>query len=233
MLIIFIRTVILYIVVLFIITIMGKSELSKMSPFQMVIIFMIAELASIPIESPDVSIINGVTAIFTLLFLQVLISYLSIKSERFKRFINGRPSILIEKGKINENELKSLRISINDLMEQLRLANSPSLADVDYAVMEANGDLSVIPKFHKKPVTTGDLNLPVQESVMPLVIISDGYLYMNNLKNMGYDENMLRSHLLSLGIKNYEEVFVAFCDENRKMHVYQRTQKGKAEEVTK
>ena len=212
---------------------MGKSELSKLSPFQMVIIFMIAELASIPIESPDVSILNGVTAIFTLLFLQVLISYLSIKSERFKRFISGRPSILIEKGKINEKELKSLRITINDLMEQLRLANAPSISDVDYAVMETNGDLSVIPKQHKKPVTTGDLHLPATDTIMPLILISDGYLYMSNVRAAGFDENQIKSHLLSVGIKTYEDVLVAFCDENRKIHAYKKNPKGKSEEATK
>ena len=233
LLIIFIRTVIIYIVVLFIITIMGKSELSKMSPFQMVIIFMIAELASIPIESPDVSMINGVTAIFTLLFLQVLISFLSIKSERFKRFVSGKPSILIEKGKINEKELKSLRITINDLMEQLRLANSPSISDVDYAVMETNGDLSVIPKQHKKPVTTGDMHLPVTDTLIPLILISAGYLYMSNIKAAGFDENQLRSQLLSVGITDYKDVLVAFSDENRKIHIYKKNPKGKSEEVTK
>ena len=105
MFIICLRTIILYITVLITIRIMGKSELSKMSPFQLVVIFMIAELASIPIESPDVSIIKGMAAIFTLLFLQVFISYISIKSEGFKNFVNGKPSVLIENGKINYREL--------------------------------------------------------------------------------------------------------------------------------
>ena len=137
--IVLIRTFILYFIVLFAIRIMGKSELSKMSPFQMVVIFMIAELAAIPIESPTVSFISGVIAIFTLLFLQVLISYISIKSEKFKNFINGRPSVIIENGQINQEEMRRLRISINDLMEQLRLGNTPNVADVNYAVLESNG----------------------------------------------------------------------------------------------
>ena len=90
MTIILIRTVILYFIVLFVIRIMGKGELSKISPFQLIVIFMIAELASIPIESPDVSMITGVTAIFALLFLQVFISFISIKSEKLKNFFNGK-----------------------------------------------------------------------------------------------------------------------------------------------
>ena len=131
MAIVLIRTVILYLIVLFVIRIMGKGELSKMSPFQLIVVFMIAELASIPIESPDVSMITGVSAIFTLLFLQVLISFLSIKSEKFKTFFNGKPSVLIDNGELNLKELKALRITINDLMEQLRIGGSPSISDVD------------------------------------------------------------------------------------------------------
>ncbi len=232
MFIILLRTVILYITVLITIRIMGKSELSKMSPFQLVVIFMIAELASIPIESPDVSIIKGMTAIFTLLFLQVLISYLSIKSESFKNFVSGKPSILIEHGKINQKEMKALRISINDLMEQLRIGNSPSIADVDYAVMESNGELSIIPKPGKKPLTIDDMKLPPGGNAMPLVIISDGHLYNSNLKTMGYDEPTLRGALLQCGISSYQEVFLAFCDENRKIHIYCKKPNGKAEEVS-
>jgi len=206
---------------------MGKSELSKMSPFQLVIIFMIAELASIPIESPDVSLISGVAAIITLLFLQVSISFISIKSEFFKNFINGKPSVLVEKGRINEKELKNLRITINDLMEQLRIANSPSLADVDYAVMEANGSLSVIPKPNGRPLTPADMNIQKGEETMPMVVLSDGVLYDKNLIRMGYDENQLKGHLLTLGINSYKDVFMAFCDEHRKIHVYCRNKNTK------
>lgn len=100
---------------------MGKAELSKVSTFQMVVLFMIAELAAIPIDSPSASVINGITAIFTLIFLEVLLSFLSIKSEKLKNFINGKPSLLIDKGMINIKEMERMRITINDLFEQLRI----------------------------------------------------------------------------------------------------------------
>lgn len=233
MVIILIRTVILYLIVLFTIRIMGKSELSKMSPFQLVVIFMIAELAAIPIESPAASLINGVIAIFTLLFLQVFISLISIKSEKIKNFLNGKPSILIEKGEINEKELKALRISINDLMEQLRIGNAPSLSDVEYAVMESNGELSIIPKADKKPVTPNDLSLAKSQETMPLTLIADGTLYRSNLTSLEWDEAALKEHLAGLGLHDYSEVFFAFCDEAKKLHVYVSSpDKKKATEVT-
>jgi uncharacterized membrane protein YcaP (DUF421 family) len=152
MLIVTVRTLILYALVLLSVRLMGKSELSKMSPFQLVIVFMIAELAAIPIDDPEVSLINGIIAISTLTFLQILCSFLSIKSEAFKNFISGKPSILIEKGKLNIKELRRQRITNTDLLEQLRLMNYASISDVHYAIMESNGQLTVIPKASAKAI---------------------------------------------------------------------------------
>lgn len=233
MLIILIRTIILYLVVLFTIRIMGKSELSKMSPFQLVVIFMIAELAAIPIESSAASLINGAVGIFALMFLQVLISMVSIKSERFKNFINGKPSVLIDKGEINEKELKALRISLNDLMEQLRIGNAPSLSEVEYAVMESNGELSIIPKADKKPLTPADMSLSKPSETMPLVLVSDGVLYKQNLLSLGWDEAYLKGQMAEWNLTSYKDIFFAFCDEQKKLHIYvSAPDHAKAKEVT-
>jgi uncharacterized membrane protein YcaP (DUF421 family) len=187
---------------------MGKAELSKVSTFQMVVLFMIAELAAIPIDSPSASVINGITAIFTLIFLEVLLSFLSIKSEKLKNFINGKPSLLIDKGMINIKEMERMRITINDLFEQLRIDDCPSISDVEYAVMEANGELSIIKKT------------PPQK--IPMVLISDGIVYETNLQKAGIDENVLKGMLESKGIHKIENVFVAFYDTSRQFHVYPR-----------
>lgn len=233
MTVILIRTVILYLIILFVIRIMGKAELSKMSPFQLIISFMIAELAAIPIESPEVSMINGITAILTLLFLQVLISFLSIKSERLKNIFSGTPSVLINKGEINQGELKKLRITINDLMEQLRIGNCPSISDVEYAVMESNGALSIILKSDKKAVTAEDLAIKKNREIMPVVFITDGVLYKSNLTAAGWTIQQLMSELSSKGILNYKDVFMAFCDENSHLHIFMPNEKESfAKEIT-
>lgn len=225
MLIVAIRTFILYCTVLFAVRVMGKSELSKMSPFQMVIVFMIAELAAMPIDSSTASLINGVMAIFTLMFLQVLISWLSIKSEKFKNFVSGKPSILIEQGKLNLEELRNLRITNTDLMEQLRLENCPSISNVQYAIMESNGQLTVIPKEEQQPVTKKDINLFVTESALPMIVVSDGTLYFKNLVKAGLNENIFKKRLASANIDSYEDIFLAFYDENKKIHVYMNSEK--------
>lgn len=220
MVIVFIRTIILYFLVLFTIRIMGKSELSEMSPFQLVIIFMIAELAAIPIESTSASLINGVIAVFSLMFLQTLISTISLKCEWFKNLINGKPSILIEKGEVNQKELRSLRITLNDLLEQLRIKNIYALSDVEYAIMESNGELSVIPKAEKKTLTPCDLDIHKQEGALPLVVISDGTLYRNNLNKIHCSETALHEILKKLNLSSYNEIFLAFSDAECKLHIF-------------
>lgn len=220
MLIILIRTIILYFVVLFVIRVMGKAELSKMDPFEMVVLFMIAELAAIPIESLDIPLLNGAAAILTLLFLEVSLSYLSIKSPKINKLLNGKPSVIIDRGNINEKELKNQRISIDDLMQQLRLKNYPSLADVDYAILEANGDLSIIPKPEKAPLTRDDMGFETSSTIMPMVLISDGVLYQNSLKLLGKEEGYLKKELLKAKLTDYSQVFLCFYDENRQLHVY-------------
>ena len=220
MLIILIRTVILYFIALFVIRVMGKAELSKMDPFEMVVLFMIAELAAIPIESLDIPLLNGAAAILTLLFLEVSLSYLSIKSPKINKLLNGKPSVIIDRGNINEKELKNQRISIDDLMQQLRLKNYPSLADVDYAILEANGDLSIIPKPEKSPLTRNDMGVETSSTIMPMVLISDGKLYQNSLKLLGKEEGYLKKELLKAKLTDYSQVFLCFYDENRQLHVY-------------
>ncbi len=227
MLTIFIRTVLVYLLVLLVIRMMGKAELSNMSPFQMVVVFMIAELAAIPIESEDASLEIGVISIATLTLLQISISFISLKSERFKHFINGKPSILIDEGKINYKELKKLRITINDLMEQLRLGNSPSISEVEYAIMESNGDLSIIQRADSKPLTPKDMAKSTSRETMPIVLISDGNMYHENIIRCGWNEEQLNDEIKRHDISDVSKVFLAFCDSSANLHIYMKENDSK------
>ena len=163
------RTFIVYIAVLFIVRVMGKGELSKLDPFQIVILFMMAELAALPIETPEISIIAGLTALLSLLLLQVIFSLLSLKSRTFKNLVNGKASIIIEKGRVNIHEMKRLRMTLDELSQQLRLKNYPSINDIDYAIIEANGDMSIIPNPNKSPASREDLNISYKEKKCPYI----------------------------------------------------------------
>ena len=204
MLIVAIRTVILYSALLFTLRLMGKSELTKMSPFQLTVVFMIAELAAIPLDSIDASLVNGLIAIFMLTFLQILISYLSTKIEWFKTFVSGRPSIIIEKGKLNIKEIRKQRIALTDLMEQLRIKNCSSISDIAYAIIETNGELSLITK----------------DQQFGAIIVSDGKLYEENLRFSGLDYQNFENKLRKAGITSIKDVLLALCDNDKTLHIY-------------
>ncbi|HOA42289.1 MAG TPA: DUF421 domain-containing protein [Bacillota bacterium] len=220
---IFIRTVILYMVALFVIRVMGKGELSKMDPFQLVALFMIAEIATLAITSPNVSVITGVSAMMGLLLIQIIISVLSIKSPAITNIVKGKASIIIEKGRVNESEMRKYRITIDDLTQQLRIKNYPSIADVEYAILEANGDMSVIPKPEKEPVTKQDLGIPAGAESLPMVLVADGTLYRENLLRSAVDEDTLKRRLASDGITDYSQVFLCFVDENGVIYIHPKT----------
>ncbi|MBB6216944.1 uncharacterized membrane protein YcaP (DUF421 family) [Anaerosolibacter carboniphilus] len=222
MLIILIRTLFIYIFVVFAIRMMGKGELTELQPFELVIMLMIAELAALSMENTGASILNNLIAIITLLFAQILISYINMKSEWARGIICGKPSVLVNEGKINIKELQRLRININDLVEQIREKEYVSLADVEFAILETNGELSIIPKANKRPVTVEDLNIQPTYENMPISLIIDGHINHTNLKIAQRNENWLLEQLRVRNISDYKDVLFCFLDENKKLYVQKK-----------
>ncbi|MGQ5712400.1 YetF domain-containing protein [Desulforudis sp. DRI-14] len=217
MLLVLVRTIILFAAVVLVLRLTGKREVGQLQPFELVVIIMLSELASIPIADTDLPLINGLVPIFTLLVAQVLLSYASLKSERARGIICGRPSILIANGKIMEKEMSSIRYNINDLLEQLRAKNVPNIADVEFAILETNGKLSVIPKSQKRPVCPEDLNIPTSYEGLPTTLIIDGNVLEKNLKQINVDTGWLRSELAKFGIQDLKRVLFASLDTNGKL----------------
>lgn len=212
MLIIFLRTLILYILVVVVMRIMGKPQIGELQPFELVIAIMISELAAIPMADTEIPLLHGIIPILTLLFAQVCISYWALKSVKAREIICGRPSILIEKGRILESELRRLRMTINDLLEQLRVKNYANIAEVDYAILETNGDLSVIPKAGSRPVQTRDLGISPVDPGLPVTLIIDGMVAYNNLSSGGLTLQELEQFMAKQGILDLQDVFFASID---------------------
>ncbi|WFD11972.1 DUF421 domain-containing protein [Tepidibacter hydrothermalis] len=226
MIIILVRTLILYIFVLISVRIMGKGELSEMQPFELVVTLMIAELAALPMEDTKLPLVNGIIAIFTILFVQISISFINLKSEKARKFICGKPSILINKGIINDKELKRLRINMNDLIEQLRIKDYPVIKDIEYAILETSGDLSIIPKSNKRPPTVEDVKAsPVYEG-LPTSLIIDGKINYGNLKYLKLDESWLKNILKQNNISTIEDVFFCSIDESKDIFIQKKLNKG-------
>jgi uncharacterized membrane protein YcaP (DUF421 family) len=212
-----VRAAILYLLVVLIIRIMGKHQIGQLQPFELVIAIMISELAAVPMQDTEIPLINGIIPILTLLIIQITLSLLSLKSDTARRIICGSPSILIENGKINERELTRLRYSLNDLLEQLRLNNLPNIGDVEYAILETSGKLSIIPKSQKRPVNPEDLQINTSYEGLPVTLIVDGVLKLNNLKKLKLSEEWLRGELEKFGIHSLKEVFLASLDSSGKL----------------
>ena len=218
----FIRTVILFIFVVIALRIMGKRQLGELQPSELVVAIMISDLATVPMQSRDIPLIDGIIPIFTLVVLELLISALVLKSEKLRSLITGRPTIIIEKGKFIPRALSSLRLSIDDITEQLRLAGYTDISQVDSAIIETNGQISILPKESERPLTCGDMNLNPSQSYMPYSVISDGKLRIKNLKALGLTEGWLRQVLSANNITDAEDVFYMSVTSDRKVFIQKK-----------
>lgn len=148
-----VRTILLYALVILSLRIMGKRQIGEMQPSELVVAIMISDLAAVPMQAIDIPLVTGIIPVLTLIVAEVAMSFASLKSEKVRKFLSGEASIVIYDGHINEGELEKLRFNMNDLLEQLRINNYPDISQVECAVMETNGKLSIIPKSTAKPVT--------------------------------------------------------------------------------
>jgi uncharacterized membrane protein YcaP (DUF421 family) len=221
----FIRALILYAVVVIGVRIMGKRQIGELQPFELVVTIMIAELASVPMENTGIPLINGVVPILALLLAEVVISYITLKSERARSMLCGSPSVVIENGKIVQKELARLRYNINDLMEQLREKDIVNVSDVEFAILETNGQLSVVPKPHKRPVTPEDLHLSTHYEGLPYALIMDGHIQHKNLTKAGFDINWLMQQLEFRGLKP-RDVFFAYLDSQKNLQIEVKEKKS-------
>lgn len=212
MLILAFRTLILYFFVVLVMRIMGKPQIGQLQPFELVVAIIISELAAVAMADTEVPLLTGIIPIMTLVLAQVTLAYWTLKSEKARAWICGQPSIIIEKGKINEKELRRLRMNINDLLEQLRVKDYPNIAEVDYAIMETNGDLSVIPKGSFRAVVTQDLNISAPNPGLPITLVIDGTIIRHNLKIAGLTEEALLHTMQEQGIQDLRTLFFASID---------------------
>ena len=153
----FVRTVILYILVIIAIRMMGKRQVGELEPTELVVTIMISELASIPMQETGVPLISGIIPILTILVLEVGFSFIELKNKKLRRILKGKPSVLIYEGKIVNDEMKKIRFNRDDLMEELRQAGYANIGDVRYGILETNGRLSVIPQKNKEPLVQKDI----------------------------------------------------------------------------
>lgn len=220
-----IRTIILYTFVIIAVRLMGKRQIAEMQPTELVITILISAVASVPMQNPEIPLTHGIVPIFTLISAEIFISFLSLKFPRFRKVLTGKPVILIENGIINQNALKSTRLSIDDLYEELRLNNTFNIADIRRAQLETNGQLSILLFDKKQPLTPEDLELKISPSAINYIVIADGYIDNNVLKLLKKDRKWLTDELEKRGINNTKDVFLMLCDSSSKTTIIKKEKK--------
>lgn len=207
---IFIRVLILYILVLITMRLMGKRELGQMQPFELVIAIMIADLASVPMSDTGIPITNGIIPILALLLIQLIISLINLKSIKGRSLICGMPSILIYRGKIDEKVMKKEKFTINELQERLRQNNVFNIGEVEYAILETSGQVTVIQKPEKRNTIPEDFGIIPEYEGIPYDLVIDGKVMNENLKAIGRDYNWLLKQVEKFKIKPEEALIVTF-----------------------
>lgn len=178
---IFMRSIIIYFFLFLSMRLMGKRQLGELQPFEFVITLVTSELACIPMSDPTIPIIYGIIPVFTLFIAHLLITKIASKSVRFRRVINGKPVVIIEKGNILPQVMKELNMDTDDLMEALRGKDIFNPADVEYAIIETNGSMTILPKNQSRPLCPDDVDMQVERAYMPVTLILEGNFLGNNL----------------------------------------------------
>ena len=203
------RTIILYIFVTLGIRLMGKRQIGEMQPNELVVTLLISEIAAIPLQDTSQPILNGVVAIFMLVILEILISVISMKSLFMRKIMNGKSAVIITNGVIDQQMMKSVRMTVLDLVELLRGQDVFDISTVAFAVLEVNGNLSVLLKSSEQPATAADLNVKEDKALLPLPVISDGKIIKESLEAIGTDEGAVRKMLKG---DNVSDIFLMTMD---------------------
>ena len=223
MIIIFFRSVILYVLVLFVMRLMGKREIGQLQPFELAIAIMISDLASTPMTEIGVPLIHGIIPIISLLSMHLVISFLNLKSIKVREFVSGKPAILIYRGRIDEKVLKKERFTLNELEEKLRSNNVMDIGDVEYAILETSGDVSIIQKPNKRTLTPEDLNIMPEYEGITYDLVLDGKIMYENLKKIGKNYSWLKKQTEKFDMLPEEALIVTinakgsiFCQKKEK-----------------
>ncbi len=218
MLISFLRSLILYIVVIFGMRIMGKRQLGQLQPSELVVTILISNIATLPIENSDVPLILGIVPILTLMCFEVILSVCTLQSTRLRKLVWGNTRVLIQNGRINQQELSDLRYSVDDLMEQLRANGIFDLRQVEFVLAETNGQLSIVKKAPFETLSPKSAGIQVENTPPPVLVVDDRKVIEEGLKLCKMSEQELKKLLKKAGYR-LEDVFLMTCTPQKDYYI--------------
>ena len=218
MVIAFLRTIILYLLIIASVRLMGKRQVGELEPSELVLALIIADLAAVPMQDFGIPLLSGIIPILTLLCITMILSVLTMRSVKFRAIICGRPSIIVENGKLHQREMKKNRFTVDELMEELRMKGVSDISTVKYAILETNGQISVLPYANQLPVTAEQMNVAPDDVGLPIVIINDGRVLDHNLKTRGLNHEWLEKRLSEHKVNSSKDVFLLTVDEQNRVY---------------
>ncbi len=223
---IFARTVLIYFFLVIFMRIMGKRQVGELELSELVSTLLLSEIATIPIENSDIPLSNMVIPLLLIISLEIMLSFATTKSDMLKRFLSGKPSVLIKRGEIDISELEKTRLSVEELASELRLKGIGSIEDVEYAMLEQNGQISVIPKKASSPLTPKDASINAPEDGIAHILIVDGHIKEANLLLSGKSHAWLDAQLANMK-KNTSDVFLFTVDDREHINIIYKGSKRK------
>lgn len=225
------RAFISLIALFFITKLIGKKQVSQLSLFDYVVGISIGNFAAEMTINLESSEINGIVAVSIFGIIAFTVSYLTMKSAKIRKFFAGSPTVLVQEGKIITKNMRKVRFDVDDLLEVCRCNGYFNLNEIEYALMEANGEISFLPKADYKPITAKDMNLKLTQDSLVANIILDSKVMINNLKNMNKDEEWLNKQLKVLGYYDMKNIILATLDANEKLVIYEKEFSGNIKNV--
>ena len=209
---IFLNSVIIYAILVLLMRLIGKRQLGELELPELIVTFLISEAASEPLVDPDTPILKVLVPIVTLLMLEYLFSLLALKSVKLRGLLTGKPALLIVHGRIDQTQMRKNRITPDELTEALRNDGILDLGTVEYAVLEANGKLNIIPTPGERTVTAAQMNIETQDTGYPVIVINNGRVLSDNLRLLGFDERWLSARLREHGVSEPQDVYMMTAD---------------------
>ncbi len=222
---IIIRAVIIYITLMVMIRISGKRQVGQLDITDFVTTILLSEIACLPIDDPDIPLLYAIIPIAVIVCLEIILTFIKNKSSVLKKLFESKCCILIEKGKIIPKALQKTRISVEELLGELRLKGIPRIEEVYYAIIEHNGNISVIPKSQRQPLTPDDAKIEVEESGITHTLIVDGQINESGLKKRGKSEKWLYEILGKYNLSP-ENIFIMSIDDNKKIYISKKGDKN-------
>ncbi len=222
-LIIIIRTLIIYIVVIFSLRFAGKKQIGQLEPSELTVAIMISELATVPLSSPEIPLLDGIVPVLVLASIEIIVSIIILKTIRIRRFITGTPCIVVEKGSLKEENLRDTRFTTDDLLEEMRLNGISDIAEIQYAILETSGKVSFILNKKDSPITYNSIESNFCEEELSFPIINKGIVLKGNLKLIGRDEKWLKKEIKKKHITSINDILLMTANSKKIVFLQKRS----------